>query len=435
MKKSICLFLTVLLVFSALAAGSFSFAEEASSAAPYTLVTIEKGKFKNGIMSAGPDTSASVSGDVMSFRITGELDPQINIELDDPADTSVYPICAIKAKQSGSATLQGEFFYNEQGLGAVAGQEILVDWADTEDWQWVTADLSGCGSVGYIRFDLFNHGTVGCTGEIAALGFFKTAEEAEAFAASEAGQSLGTKHGNGQTDEPEPEEEYWYLYDPESELEKGWWITPYEEGKSISVYFESEVWFDGIWFFAYASPVRCPMRFSILDENDNEIYYKQIYATGNNENEIEFEKRFAPGVYTFCFETVELSPAKAANLHFVLGSADEGSVETSVAVMLALANEQTKDAPAIRLIKCEPDPDYTERPTATPRPTATESAALPTPIPTPVPPTQAPVTEVPTEAPKSEESSGSKAWIFIVVGAAAVIAAGVAVIILKKKKK
>ena len=132
---------------------------------------------------------------------------------------------------------------------------------------------------------------------------------------------------------------------------------------------------------------------------------------------------------------MELSPAKAANLHFVLGSADEGSVETSVAVMLALANEQTKDAPAIRLIKCEPDPDYTERPTATPRPTATESAALPTPIPTPVPPTQAPVTEVPTEAPKSEESSGSKAWIFIVVGAAAVIAAGAAVIILKKKKK
>ena len=447
MKKVLLITLAALLTLSALSVFGAA-AEETADGAPRSLITVENGEVKNGTIKEGNNVKTLASGDVVKFGFKKEFDPMIHINLGEAVDTAEYPILAIKAQQSGATKLGGEVFYNEPGAGAVGGKSVKYTWADTAEWQWIKVDLSGCGNVGYLRLDVFDNGDTSVTGMIAALGFFKTAEDADAFAASEQGLKLGTDPGTESVIEEIKQEDasFYYLYDKESTISTGWWYAPYAEGKSISVYFESTVWFNKIWFYAYASQRDCPILLTVLNDSDDEVFSREIGVSGNTDNTIDLGIALAPGYYTIMFESVEVDDDLLDNIHFVLGSAGEGDVEVDLMSSGGNTNGDTQAAPAIRLIICEPDPNYTEKPVVTPK--ATE---LPTPVPTPVP-TSVPVPAETDAAPtagsdnngsansgddnKSKTDNKGNTWLIIGIAAAgAVIIGSVIAIVAAKKKK
>lgn len=410
MKRSVIILLAAVLTLSTAGmialAGTpqVAFAETAVSsgsaeaAAPKSLITVESSQVKNGTITAGNNVKVLGSGDVVKFGFKGESDPMININLGEAVDTAEYPILAIKAQQTGAAKLGGEVFYNEPGSGAVGGKSVKFQWADTSEWQWLKGDLSGCGNVGYLRFDVFDTADVNVTGMIAAVAFFKTADDADAFSASEQGLKLGTDPGPESVLEEIKQEEasYYYLYDKESSISTGWWYAPYAEGKSISAYFESTVWFNKVWFFAYASQNPCPILLTILNDNEDEVFSRELGIVGNDENLVDLGIALPPGYYTIMFDSVEVDEDLLGNIHFVLGSAGECDVEVELTSFGGNTNDNTQTNPAIRLVVCEPDPNYTEKLAATPK--ATD---LPTPVPTSVP------SPVATEAPTAGATDGA----------------------------
>ena len=422
---------------------------ETAPGAPYGLVTIVDGNVRNGTIAAGNNVKTIGSGDVIKFGFKGDFDPMIHINLNEPADTAEYPILAIKAQQTGSAQLNCEVFYNEPGAGAEGGKSVISQWADTAEWQWLKFDLSDRGNVGYLRFDVFFNGDVKVTGMIAAVAFFKTVEDADAFAAGEQGLKLGTDPGEESIIREIEQEKAanFYLYDEESSISTGWWFHPYAEGKSISVAFDSPVWFSKVWFFAYASQHECPILFTVMDENDDEVFSQELGIIGNDENVVDLGLALPPGYYTIMFESVEVDEELAGNIHFVLGSAAEGDVEVEFMTIGGNTNNNTQPAPAIRLIICDADPNYTEKPVVTPKVTE-----LPTPVPTSVPlpdETEAPSATgagTPTKAGgdnndnNGDKDNKNKGKVGLIVGiaAGAVVAAAavtVAVIAAKKKEK
>ena len=443
MKKVLLITLAALLTLGALSVFGAA-AEEVADGTPRSLITVENGEVKNGSIKEGNNVKTLGSGDVVKFGFKKEFDPMIHINLDEAVDTAEYPILAIKAQQSGATKLGGEVFYNEPGAGAEGGKSVKYNWADTAEWQWIVVDLSNRGIIGYLRLDVFDNGDTSVTGMIAALGFFKTEEDAGAFAASEQGLKLGTDPGPESVIEEIKQEDasFYYLYDKDSTISTGWWYAPYAEGKSISVYFESTVWFSKIWFFAYASQNDCPILLSVLDDSDDEVFSREISVKGNTDNTIDLGIALPPGYYTIMFESVEVDEDLLDKIHFVLGSAEESDVEVELTSFGGNTNDNTQAAPAIRLIICEPDPNYTEKPVITPKVTE-----LPTPVPTSVPvPTE--TEAAPTDGSDNNGGSGNgdkdntdnnnkgNTWLIVGIAAAgAVIIGSVIAIVAAIKKK
>lgn len=435
-KRIIALLLSAVMVFCLTFTASGAEETENEAQDPSLMVTVSDGVVQNGSITAGNNVRTLNSGDVVKFGFTDTFDPMINIKLNFAVNSDEYPILAIKAMRDGTET-GGQVFYNEPGQGAVGGKEKNFTWAEGSDWQWLIVDLSGCGTVGYLRFDVFNTANIETTGMIAAVAFFKTVEEADAFASGEEGTALGTHPGEGSVhEEIQREKEMIYsLFDEAGGVDTGWWFNPYMEGLYISFLFESPVWFDHIWFFYYAAPYPTPINVILTDESGNEVFSTLLSVSGNDEYTVPLGTKMHPGEYIITFETTEADEAVS---HFVLGSGymlDDMEIEIEE-MNGAQTNENTRDVPAIKLFKCEADPDYTEKPKPTQRPTA--EANLPTPVPTSVP-TEEP-TEVPTESPtegKAENSnSGSNTGLIIGIAAGVlIIAAAVVTVLLLKKKK
>ena len=184
----------------------------------------------------------------------------------------------------------------------------------------------------------------------------------------------------------------------------------------------------------------------MLNDSDDEVFSREIGVSGNTDNTVDLGIALAPGYYTIMFESVEVDDDLLDNIHFVLGSAVEGDVEVDLTSFGGNTNDNTQAAPAIRLIICEPDPNYTEKPVVTPK--ATE---LPTPVPTSVP-TSVPVPAETDAAPtagsdnngsansgddnKSKTDNKGNTWLIIGIAAAgAVIIGSVIAIVAAKKKK
>ena len=436
MKKILCILLAALLAVSV--AVPYCFAEEAADGVePGYLIYVdaETETVVNATINGSNNIRSLVSGDVVKFAFTGEFDPMMDIRMTDSVDTEVYPILALKVQNSGGTERTGEIFYNEMGKGAVGGMSATFEWEPTTEWQWAILDLTGCGSIGYMRFDVFGEGDVDVTGMIAALAFFKNVDEANAYIAGDAAAALGSHAGDMTIDDQIKAEESRYLplFDTSSKIDTGWWFHPYSEGKIISAGFESDKWFDSVWFFAYASSNPCPIVFSVLDENEETVFTKEIEVSGNTDNTVKLEKSFAPGFYYITFESVELDEPET--VHFVLGSAEENEdMFVEFSAFGANTNDSTQAAPAIKLGLCDPDPDYTEKPSPTEKPTPTQAQQLPTPI-----PTEAPATEAPTEAPAVNDPGkrGANPWLIAGIIAAVAAAAGAvtAAVISQKKKK
>ena len=401
MKKITAIILTLMLVLGLV---TVQFAEEAAApaeGAPATLITVENGEVKNGSIAAGNNVKTLNEGDVVKFGFKGDFDPMIVINFNEPVDTAEYPVLAFKVQRTGE-DVEGQVFYNEPGSGAVAGKEKTFEWGETQEWQWIKVDLSDCGTVGYIRFDVFNKPNVETTGMIAAFGFFKTEADVDAFADSGAGKALGSDIGTGSVGEEiiKEEKSFYPLYDTKGTISTGWWFHPYAEGKTLSTSFEIPEWFDRIWIFAYASSTPCPVLLTVLDEHDDEVFSEEVTATGNAEFIVELGKALKPGYYTILIESVEVDDDLIDHIHFVLGSAPASEdVDVEFSNNGGNANDNTPEAPAIKLMICEPDPNYTEKPTATPKPTT-----APTEIPTPVP-TEAGDEPAVTDAPDVTEGS------------------------------
>ncbi|MBO4326376.1 MAG: hypothetical protein J5950_03800 [Clostridia bacterium] len=450
MKKFISMILAILILF--LFAVSYVIAaddgsETASEPVTPSLITIADGVVKNGTIVEGNNVIARAMGDVVKFGFKAVSDPMIHITFDTPADTAEYPILAIKAQRTGSES-SSEVFYNEPGKGAVGGMSKIGKWQDTEDWQWLTFDLSGCGVVGYLRFDVFPDGNLDTTGMIAAVGFFKTLEDVEAFAATDEAKALGSNPGSGSIkDELIKEKESIYsLFDDEQAINTGWWFHKYAEGKQISIGFDSPVWFDRLWYFAYASSTPCPYRLSVLDINDNELYSEELTVAGNVEVVTDLGLKFEPGYYTILFESVEVDDDIIDNIHFVLGSGEirEDDPEIELSTVGANTNDNTKPVPALKLLICEPDENRTPKPTATPK-TVTEPPVIPTPVPTEKPADDKTAEPQITDPVNNNGSSDQKSdsdkkglgagAIAGIIGGAVVLVAAVSLIIVKAAKK
>ncbi|MBO4326219.1 MAG: hypothetical protein J5950_02985 [Clostridia bacterium] len=231
------------------------------------------------------------------------------------------------------------------------------------------------------------------------------------------------------------------LFDDSEKVSTGWWFHPYAEGKYISASFDSPEWFSGIWVYAYASPVACPILLSVLDENENELFSQEVQFKGDRSVTFDFGKAFAPGYYTIMFESVEADERIVSQLHFVLGSGPASdTIEVELRTMGGSTNENTQSAPAVKLLLCDPDPDYTAKPTATPKPTAAPTDELPTPVPTDAP-TDA-VTEKPSDNDNNKDTenkdNSGKNNVGLIVGIAAgavvVVCVVIAIIVGKKKK-
>jgi hypothetical protein len=432
LKKLTCLILIAAML---TATAVLSAAEAPADEAP-PVMTVENGAVTHGSITAGNNVMTLISGDVVKFGFKGTADPMINIKPDFAVDTAVYPILAIKARRDGQEK-DGQVFYNEPGSGAVGGKEVNFSWTESTDWQWLLIDLSGCGIVGYMRFDMFNSANIDTTGMIAAVTFFKTVEDAQAFAATEEWAALGSNPGEGTiAEEIEKDKNAYYpLFDEKEAINTGWWFHPYVADLSIAFEFESPVWFDKIWYFCYAAPYPTPIVVTLSDENGNELFTTQMEVTGNTEYTVSLGARIHPGTYTVTFETVEEFDETVS--HFVLGSGDALDDVTVDLVDMngAKTNGDTKECPAVKLVKCEADPDYTEKPKPTQKPT--EEPKLPTPVPTQAP-TEAPTpTLEPTAEPKAESGSGPNVGLIlgIIAGVVGVAVAVAAVVMAKKKKK
>lgn len=235
------------------------------------------------------------------------------------------------------------------------------------------------------------------------------------------------------------------LFDESEDISTGWWFHPYAEGKYLGASFDSPEWFGGIWVYAYASPVACPILLSVLDENENVLYSQEVQFKGDRAVTFDFEKAFAPGFYTITFESVEANENIISQLHFVLGSAPASdTIEVELQSLGGNTNENTQSAPAIKLLLCDPDPDYTAKPTATPKPTVAPTEELPTPVPTDAPTDAAAVETADNDNKDNNNNSGDQdnkgknnvgLIVGIAAGAVVIVCVIIAIIVGKKKKK
>ena len=444
MKRKLA-FVLIIMMLTALFSTA-GFAEQADvSSENGPIVYVKDGVVQGGEITAGNNVLTMNECDVVKFGFKDGFDPMINIRFATPADTAEYPILAFKVQRTGAGT-EGQVFYNEPGQGATGSKVKDFTWGDTEEWQWIKIDYTGCGIIGYLRFDVFGSADVNTVGMIAAFAFFKTEEAADAFANSEAGTALGKDTGTHSIKEEIASDTNmrFYFYDKNGTISTGWWFHPYHEGLSLTASFESPFWFDRVWIYAYCSSNPCPILFTVLDENDNEVYSAEVEFIGNAEKIIELGKAIVPGYYSIVLESVERDE-DADPVHFVLGSAPVNEdVEIDFSNNGAATNGDTQEAPAIQLLKCEADPDYTEKPTATPKP-----SAAPTDVPTPVP-TQEAATDAPTDVPPetktaengedkdgSDKTKGPNVGLItgIVAGVVVVACVVIAIIAAKKKKE
>ena len=132
----------------------------------------------------------------------------------------------------------------------------------------------------------------------------------------------------------------------------GWWmgpvIDPNVENWSIDVNFITPNAFDGFVMACYAGAAPSAiLRISLLDNYGEELEAQDLEIIGDHENDangfvqVSFSKAYSKGTYTIRFDFDEGS-------YFVLGSAEEGDVDVSVAGN-AGTNENTLPAPAIAL--------------------------------------------------------------------------------------
>ncbi len=400
MKRSVCLILSFFILLSAFC---FSFADETADVAG--LITITDGKQLNGEIKAGNNVTAVTKGDVFMFAFNGTSDPMIDIRMDAEVDTAEYPVVGIKARRSGTET-DGEIFYN--GLYGFADGEksVRFSWNESTDWQWLRIDLSGCGGVGYMRFDVFDTALIDTVGMIAAVGFFRSEEALDSYAKTEEAGSFGTLTGDASVSETiaKEKEAAVALYDTDSQVNPGYWFSPYAEGQSLSFSLEFDKWFDRVWFAYYAAAYKFPVRFSISDGGGETVFTEDVYVLSNSDVTVDLGKRIKPGYYTIVFEAVE---PPAGDLHFVIGSAahrEDGKYELEISSVGTNNVGGENNAPAIRLLTCDPDPEYTGK-TEEPATEAPSVTAAPTDA--PAGPTDVP--QESAEAPSQTEKNDATA--------------------------
>ena len=175
----------------------------------------------------------------------------------------------------------------------------------------------------------------------------ETETEAEATETeTEAATETETSASSGEKD-PDT-----WLCEAGSWFATGWWmgtvINPDVPEWSIDANFITPKAFDGFEMACYAgAEPSATLRVSLLDNNGKELESQEIEVVGDHENEdkgfipVSFEKAYSKGSYTIRFDFVEGS-------YFVLGCANEGDVDVSVAGN-ANVNETTLAAPAIAL--------------------------------------------------------------------------------------
>lgn len=207
----------------------------------------------NGSVAAsGNNMKSLVSGDVLKLKILGKGDPNIGIDFVENIDTSTYKILAMKVKKEyAGGGLEGEIFYNVKGQGAVGGKSTKFLWAEGTDWQWIYVDLgaANAGDVGFIRFDPYDDSPVENTMiTVAGIGFFKTVDDMNAFAATPDGQNLGSNEG----DRDFPVE----VPFSGTDLNIGIWLNTVSDPSKPGHYwirFNAAAPFYGINFYLYAS--------------------------------------------------------------------------------------------------------------------------------------------------------------------------------------
>ncbi|MBO4327734.1 MAG: hypothetical protein J5950_10725 [Clostridia bacterium] len=243
---------------------------------------------------------------------------------------------------------------------------------------------------------------------------------------------------------PKKDKSVFYLYDADGSLTTGWWLHPLTEGAAIWVDFTTDVWFNGINFYAYGSPQEYPLIISIENENEDEVANATVTCKDNKSYTVDFDKALAPGGYRINFIAGDVDDLEE-DTWFVLGSAPASEKIDTVEVTGGGTNGDTQEAPFISLKVTEADPNATEKPTTVPatEPPATEKPADPTAVPATDKPTDKPADETPappdsTEATKDNTKTGSKnvgLIIGIIAAAAVIVAAVIAIIVSAKKKK
>lgn len=210
------------------------------------------GEAKNGTVDkSGNNMKSLVSGDVLKLKILGKSDPNIGITFDENIDTATYKILAMKVKKEYAGVVSGEIFYNVKGSGADPQKSIGFNWAEGTDWQWIYIDLStkSASQVGYIRFDAYGESPVENTLiYVAGIGFFKSVDDMNAFAASPDGQNLGSNEG----DKNFPME----VPFSGNDLNIGIWLNTVPDTSKPGSYwikFNAAAPFDGINFYLFAS--------------------------------------------------------------------------------------------------------------------------------------------------------------------------------------
>lgn len=153
----------------------------------------------NGVpASSGSNVMTVISGDVLKIKVLGKSDPNFGIELNSNVDTNVYKICALKVKKTHAPATGGEIFYNVKGQGAVGGKSVTFNYAEGTDYQWIYVDLGAknAGDVGFIRFDVYQESPSDLEYlTLAAVGFFKSVDDMNAFAQTDTGKNLGKNEG------------------------------------------------------------------------------------------------------------------------------------------------------------------------------------------------------------------------------------------------
>ena len=329
-KKSVILAVVICMVISMFAINTYA-ADPPSDKSVY----FKDGEAKNcTVAESGSNMKSLISGDVLKLLVLGKSDPNINITLDGNVDTKTYKILAMKVKKEYDGATGGEIFYNEHGKGAEGGKSMTFEYAAGTDYQWIYIDLSSksVDQVGFIRFDAYQEAPLENTLlTVAGIGFFKSVDDMNAYAASAEGKQLGVNEG----DKHFP----WEVPFAGNDAAPGVWLNTVPDATKPGNYwvrFNANAPFYGISYMLYASKNN-PKGHWALYKYDTDIETtlagtpvrkQDISANGDSWQLAEFEQ-VGKGQYVFY---IELEEGQGEGYYYNVGvsgnDADPNLIET-----------------------------------------------------------------------------------------------------------